>query len=619
VIVWLVLSLLAVFGPSIAQADEPPCLPHIVSVAAARATSGDETVPPTAGWVTVELPDRWRKRWPDQNGAVWYRLLWDASCKTENSAPSPVAFRINGMALAGEIRSNDDLLWRDVSLTEPLSRSWNVPRFWVLPETSLHAGTNTIWIRIVAPAFVDPGLRAVELGDIATLQKHHSLAVWQQRTIVIINIGLTAALGAIALAIWCLRRRERAFGWYALMSLAWLLFAYDTVATSPWPFPDSMTWARWIVSAMVLYVCCFCLFTWRFGGQSLPRIEKLLWIAAALTVAVLWLIPSTMADAALFFAFLCFPLIFFANCLQFPWHAWRTRNPQHRLLALAYLTFVFAGVHDMLVVFAIIPDQHIFTPYAGLIATGFMAAVLGGHVASSMRRVEGFNEELVAGIARAREELSQVLRNEHASAMNLAKLEERMQIAHDLHDGLGGSLVRAMAMVERAHEPLSNERMLSLLKLLRDDLRQLVDHDSSSDDAVAVTPILWVAPLRYRFTRVFDEIGIASEWSFPSQWRRAPSALQCLTLTRVVEEALSNAIKHSTARRIIVAGEQPESDSLCLHIEDDGIGFDIDAILRGGGGVGIRSMSGRVARVGGKLDITSQPGRTVLTVRLALA
>lgn len=616
---WLVLSLFAVFSSSIARAGESPCQPRIVSVAAAIAPVGDEAIPPAVGWVTVELPDRWNRRWPEHNGTVWYRILWGGSCQAAVLPPSPVAFRMRGMALAGEVRVNDDLLWRDASLIEPLSRSWNLPHLWVLPKASLHAGLNTIWIRVVGPAFVSPGLRAVELGDVAALQKNHFVTVWEQRTVFIVNIGLTAALGAIALAIWFLRRRESAFGWYALMSLFWLLYIYDSIATSPWPFSDSMTYARWILSAFVLYISCFCLFTWRFGGQSLPRIEKLLWAATALALAALWFSPSAVAGTTLFFVFSCFPLIFFANCLQFPWYAWRTRNPLHLLLAVAYLTFVFAGVHDMLVVFGVLLDQNIFAPYAGLISTGFLAAVLGGHVASSMRQVEGFNAELVAGIASAREELSLVLRNEQASAVNLAKLEERMQIAHDLHDGLGSSLVRAMAMVERAHEPLPNERMLSLLKLLRDDLRQLVDQDSNIDDVVPAGPTLWIAPLRYRFTRVFDEIGMASEWSFPPQWQCAPSARQCLTLTRVVEEALSNVIKHSAARRIVIAGQQPEPDSFCLNIEDDGVGLDVDSVIHGGTGVGIRSMRARVARVGGKLDITSRPGRTVLAVKLALS
>ncbi|WZB72709.1 hypothetical protein WJ968_17300 [Achromobacter xylosoxidans] len=47
--------------------------------------------------------------------------------------------------MAGEVYANDDLLWRDASQSEPLSRSWNMPRYWRLPESAMRDGVNTIW------------------------------------------------------------------------------------------------------------------------------------------------------------------------------------------------------------------------------------------------------------------------------------------------------------------------------------------------------------------------------------------------------------------------------------------------------------------------------------------
>jgi len=89
-------------------------------------------------------------------------------------------------------------------------------------------------------------------------------------------------------------------------------------------------------------------------------------------------------------------------------------------------------------------------------------------------------------------------------------------------------------------------------------------------------------------------------------------------MTRLIEEALTNVIKHSQARHVRLAFEQPEPDELVLEIEDDGVGFDVPAVRASGLGIGMRSMSARIARVGGTLAIDSRPGRTVLTARLAL-
>ena len=100
------------------------------------------------------------------------------------------------------------------------------------------------------------------------------------------------------------------------------------------------------------------------------------------------------------------------------------------------------------------------------------------------------------------------------------------------------------------------------------------------------------------------------------QWEVRPSALQCLGLTRLVEEALSNTIKHSRARHVHVQCTQPQPEVLCLRIEDDGVGFDVQAVKNAGVSVGMRSMQARMQRVGGELQVQSAPGATVLTVHL---
>ena len=247
-----------------------------------------------------------------------------------------------------------------------------------------------------------------------------------------------------------------------------------------------------------------------------------------------------------------------------------------------------------------------------------MAVLLGGRMVANTRRIERFNHELGDAVEQARGELAEVLAREHAQALDHTKLQERMQLAHDLHDGLGGSLMRSMALVELAPQPLPNERVLSLLKVLRDDLRQVIDQGSSAGAQVPETPVQWAAPLRHRFTRIFDDMGVTSQWNIAPQWQPRPSALQCLGLTRLVEEALSNTLKHSRARHVRVACTQPQAGTLRLCIADDGVGFDVQAVVHAGLSVGIRSMAARAERLGGTLEVVSGPAGTQLTVMLGL-
>ena len=136
--------------------------------------------------------------------------------------------------------------------------------------------------------------------------------------------------------------------------------------------------------------------------------------------------------------------------MQFQWRAWRTREPQHLLLALCWLLFLVVGVHDLVVVLAQWHGHTTWSVFTVLLATVCMALLVGGRMAVGMRRIERFNHELEESVAHARAELAQALAREHAQALDNAKLQERMQIAHELHDGLGGSLVRGMALLEQA-------------------------------------------------------------------------------------------------------------------------------------------------------------------------
>ena len=565
------------------------------------------------------LPDDWTRRWPGHSGTVWYRIEWARGCAASAAGAEPLAVGLSGMSMAGEVFVNDALLWRDASLVEPLSRSWNMPRFFLLPESALYAGVNTVWVRVVGLAGLTPGLGPVQLGRLAAVAQRHDSNQWRQRMVYLVNLGLSGAVGCLFLVVWCLRREERAYGWYAAMSLCWVGYVTTLLVTSPWPLPNTLAMSRVNVVVFVLYVVCFCLFTFRFGRQALARTERALWVLASLAVVAVVLVPDASAAAVMAGAWVGFLLVFFANCVQFQWHAWRTREPEHVLLALCWLFLLVVGLRDLSVILAPWQSNEIWAPVTGPIGTLFMSLLLGGRLVRNTRRIERFNHELSDAVTQSRADLAEVLAREHSQALRHAKLQERMQLAHDLHDGLGGSLVRSMALVEQARPPLTNDRVLSLFKVLRDDLRQVIDQGSSSGGVAPQTPTQWAAPLRHRFTRILDELGVVSEWHFAAHWNGTPSMQQCLGLTRVVEEALANVIKHSQAQRVRVVCEQALPNRLCLRVEDNGVGFDVPAVTGAGVSIGMRSMQARVDRMAGKLSVVSRPGTTTLAVELTIA
>ena len=665
----------------------------------AQAARSDDGARPTQGWETVSLPDVWTQRWPGYGGSVWYRIPLERDCSgtpsgseidiesgigtgtrtgtgiAANARSAPSALAVSGMGLAGEVFLNDDTLWRDAAMVEPLSRSWNMPRAFVLPESALRPEGNAVWARVVGDPALSPGLGAVSVGPVDQVMAIHESNLWRQRTVFQVNLGLSAAVGCLFLVVWALRRAEVAAGWYAAMSLCWVAYLVTLLTTEPWPWEAALSLSRINVVFFVLYTACFCMFTFRFGQQVLPRTQRLLWSLVALGTAGVLLAPAALLGKAIEVVWIGFVLILFANCVQFQWHAWRTRKFEHVMLALCWLLLLVVGVHDLVIILTRWSAHETWAAVTGPLATAIMSVVLGGRLVANTRRIERFNHELSDAVADARVELAQVLAREHAHALDHTKMQERMQIAHDLHDGLGGSLVRSMALVELSAQPLPNARVLSLLKVLRDDLRQVIDHGSSVGANVPESPTEWAAPLRHRFTRILDDMGVVTHWNIDTEWHHVPSALQCLGLTRLVEEALSNVIKHSKARTVRIdctqwasaavnasvgtgtaleRGAQPPRTTLSaqsaqsaqsvqsarspqrpqtahyhdghapfatlyLCIADDGVGFDVPAVQHAGLSVGMRSMAARAERLGGTLQVVSGPTGTRLVVQLRLA
>nr|WP_257229845.1 ATP-binding protein [Acinetobacter amyesii] len=103
---------------------------------------------------------------------------------------------------------------------------------------------------------------------------------------------------------------------------------------------------------------------------------------------------------------------------------------------------------------------------------------------------------------------------------------------------------------------------------------------------------------------------MSSSWKFATEWIHSPSATQCLNLTRVAEETLTNILKHSQASKVHFSLCETETQ-LVLRIEDNGIGFNPNDVEQGLH-VGLHSMQTRIHRIGGEFKIQSQPGSTVL-------
>nr|WP_227512914.1 ATP-binding protein [Acinetobacter venetianus] len=587
------------------------CEIKIISSQIAKGTGIDHTERPITGWENVnQFPDLIESRWKDYSGSVWYKIKWDYTC---NNQKAPATLVINNINMAGQIYLNNELLWQDRSLIEPLSRSWNMPRYWNLPASSLNAGENILWIRVVGVATQSSGLGKVLLGHSDEVMPLYQKFWYEQRVLHFFNLVFSLTLGIVALLVWLFRRKESVFGWFALTSLTWVLIMSNVVMINPILELTTLQIARVNIVALFSYFIFSCFYAWRLAQRSFPKTEKMLFAALATIALMAIFLPNSALGTFLMLSFIIGVLIIIINFITYPFIAYRSKKIEANLLACVFLIYLIVAVHDFLYIMKI-GSGISWTAYTAPLTTLFIALILAMRLANNIRKIERFSKTLEESVVQAKSELKLSLSAQHHLELENIKLQERMNLAHDLHDGLGGSLVRSMAIVDLSRDNLSNQQFLSMLKLLRDDLRQIIDSGSSSSNDAPETPMIWGAAIRYRFVQIFDELDIQSTWNFPDQWLTRPTALECLTLLRVIEESLTNIIKHSNARYIKVDLFYDQKDQLILEIEDDGIGFDVDAVFRSGMSVGLRSMKFRIEKIGAKMDILSQAGSTRIKV-----
>jgi signal transduction histidine kinase len=84
-----------------------------------------------------------------------------------------------------------------------------------------------------------------------------------------------------------------------------------------------------------------------------------------------------------------------------------------------------------------------------------------------------------------------------------------------------------------------------------------------------------------------------------------------IALYRVVQEALTNVARHAQARRVYLHLAR-QGARVTVLIEDDGQGFDVEAMARQQAsepGLGLLGIRERVTTLGGRLEVQSQPGR----------
>ena len=195
-----------------------------------------------------------------------------------------------------------------------------------------------------------------------------------------------------------------------------------------------------------------------------------------------------------------------------------------------------------------------------------------------------------------------------------AREEERLRLRRDLHDGLGAQLagLTIQASAVRALIKRDPDQAECEVQLLRDELRNAIGDIRRLVHGLrppSLDELGLEGALRERLAR-FETGGVDADQSrlaVSLDFTDDPGVLTAaidVAIYRIVEESVTNVVKHAQASRVIVS-LRPQAGSIELSIVDNGIGLPETIVS----GVGMQSMRERVSELGGRFAIQPDPDK----------
>jgi signal transduction histidine kinase len=563
-------------APTTAACEPRVPLPHV-----ARAVGGkfvrDANEPMQRAWYSLQytIPENWR---PDESLLVYSPRL------------SGLAWQVR---IGGKIvRDNlDD--WR---------MTWNRPLVARSAPSQFAPGEQVaIELAIVFEPARGHSLSRVSIGPASTLANTLAMRHYLQETLPFASILMLLAMGVFFFGFWWARRAEKAHLLLTCSCVAWSIFnlqfvlpTFDEARFSDWYRGlTSLTvpWIIWLVYLFVLQIDQRFSRLFAFGMPAYVLLMSVLVLpifGLSADVGMVYQAVNTAVSALLI--------------LRVFWLAARGGSLELRVICAAFLLGVVAGAHDVAVMAQQFDPEGIFwLPYASLAVFGaFLFAVQRRYV-HAIDQHQQLSDSLAERLAARERELQ-------ANQQRLLELErahvladERQRLMRDMHDGLGSTLTASLVMLEQGNT--SPRELENVLRESIDDLRTVIDSLEPVDGELATL----LATLRFRVARRLEAAGIELQWEMhdlpPLQWLGPPQALQVM---RIVQEALTNILKHSGATRAQLSA-RPLGTVIEVRLTDNGRGFDMSSALQAGGR-GLRNLRRRAAHLQAELRIASDVG-----------
>lgn len=549
------------------------------------AFSPEAAVPPQdLAWRQVILPGQWKAERPEAGRMGWYRVTF----RVERTGDEPWMVYLPRLREGGVLYVNGQLLARVPEPDDKTWVRWMRPHAFSIPPGQLRAGENTLHLR-VNPANRDRIVSSIHIGPDEEVRPRYESRYFITYTMAQITIAVTLSVAMFVLAVWWRRRMDLDYGLFGLACLFWGLHTMNYVIESV-PDPWWISWRVLRYAATGGFAVTITLFYLRFAGirpKGMTRLFAAYWLSGPLVLAIGGAAAHPFVDRYYQGGLLLMGCIMIAGAA---YAVWRQRSATTIALLACALFGLGGSLHDYLLSQGMVVDPE--GPYVLYFSAAALLAVVGTLL------VDRFVRSLGA-VERAKVERERALS------------DERQRIMQDMHDGLGSQLLTSLAAAERG--ALDTKGMAQMLRDAMDEMRLAIDTLAPGREGLLEA----LGNLRYRLEPRFRTAGIALTFNYRDLPERldlpADDALQIL---RVLQESLTNVLKHARAKQVTVdIALLRDPARFVLAVADDGGGFDPASAAAGRGLSGMRR---RAQKIGAALEIASGADGTRVTLAYPL-
>jgi len=338
-------------------------------------------------------------------------------------------------------------------------------------------------------------------------------------------------------------------------------------------------------------------------------------IGEAAAVLALVIVVATLAGYWRSFLFITAPLVLFATF-------------RFGVLGSATATFVVAAIATVLIVTGIGPallaqsdmSERIFILQIFLAVTVLWSLP----VAAALAERDRYAAQLSQAKARAEavsETKSQAIIQLQRRLWRAGE-DERLRLAHELHDRTGQSLAVTLLDLKQIERvvPANALDTVHHLRSQIDEMSRTLHHIACELRPPSINELGLTKALDDYVSAWGEKFGIDAELHCSDlELDQRPDEVR-IALYRITQEALTNIAKHATGATAVSVSINRSGDALRLTIEDNGCGFDAGAPRASKGpGLGLAGMRERLSFVDGELDIESKIGTgTTIFARIPL-